>query len=81
MPWRPARIAAVAALVGGVAAALWVLWGPMIAYTARGGSLTLCLKDFYAPDQFAVMGIARLAQDGLSGGCPARRRTSTAVPG
>ena len=38
----------------------------MMNHAAHGGSLNLCLKDFYASDQFAVMGIGRLAQDGLS---------------
>ena len=37
----------------------------MIDHTVHGGSLSLCIKDFYAPDQFAVMGIGSLAQDGL----------------
>lgn len=63
---RAANIGALAVLAGGATAALWVLWGPIATHAARGGSLGLCIKDYYAPDQYAVLGIARLAQDGTS---------------
>ncbi len=66
MPARNARIAALATFVAGAAASIWVLWGPMLSHAGRGGSVRLCLKNFYAPDQYAVLGIARLAQDGTS---------------
>jgi hypothetical protein len=63
---RRARLASTAAFLGGAAAALWVLWGPIITHTIQGGSLRLSVKNFYVQDQFSVMSIARLAQDGLS---------------
>jgi hypothetical protein len=63
--WRT-RAAALIAIAAGSVAALWVLWGPVIADRAGGGALRLCTKNFYAPDQYAVLGIARLAQDGMS---------------
>jgi hypothetical protein len=66
VPVRNARIAALAAFIAGSAAVIWVLWGPMLSHAGGGGSLRRCLKDFYAPDQYAVLGIARLAQDGMS---------------
>lgn len=66
VPVRNARIAALAAFIAGSAAALWVLWGPMLSHAGQGGSVRLCLKNFYVPDQYSVMSIGRLVQDGLS---------------
>lgn len=66
MPVRNARIAALAAFIAGSAAALWVLWGPMLSHAGGGGSVRLCLKNFYVADQYSVMSIGRLVQDGLS---------------
>ena len=40
--------------------------GPDARGRPRGGSLERCLKDYYVNDQFAVLSIGRLAQDGLS---------------
>lgn len=62
---RPSRVVLAGIFALGCGSALWVLWGPVIARTADGGSLERCIKDFYAPDQYAVLGIARNARDGL----------------
>jgi hypothetical protein len=62
--WRT-RATELIALAAGSAAVLWVLWGPVISHTAEGGSLRLCLKNYYVSDQYAVLSIARQAQDGL----------------
>lgn len=49
----------------GIVAALWVLWGPILR-VALDGALVRCLKDYFAPDQYSVLGLARNVQDGLS---------------
>ncbi len=66
MTGRNSRIAAVVGFAVGSACALWVMWGPMLSHVARGGSAESCLKDYYVSDQYAVLSIARLAEDGLS---------------
>ena len=67
MTHRPARLVGV--LVGalvGLGAALAVLWGPVVRSSASGDSLSLCIKNYYAADQYSVLAIARNVQDGKS---------------
>jgi hypothetical protein len=64
---RPARlVGTVAGAVVGFGTALLVLWGPAIRTAASGDSLSLCIKDYYAPDQYSVLAIARNVRDGRS---------------
>lgn len=49
----------------GYGIALWILWGPVISKASSGASLSRCLKNYFAADQFSVMSIARNVQDGL----------------
>jgi hypothetical protein len=64
---RPARLIGTIAGAGvGFGAALLVLWGPPMRSTASGESLSLCIKDYYATDQYSVLAIARNVADGRS---------------
>ncbi len=40
------------------------MWGPVFSAMRRGRPLVRCMKDFYAPDQYSVLAIARNVQDG-----------------